>query len=186
MANVCIVTMQITGTNASIESVLKEMFDRDTTKLFPRTDIVMQKDEALMNMKRQGGISTFTVFGQCDWAMDYCLLNTKYTREDPYEYPSLMEYTKKHELIIEIFAVEGSLHEHGIVSFGEISFYDCYETRAYGDREEVMQEMEMEFQKKYQAFHGKEFNHTENEKREHKKSLSGRNGDMEKTRTVCR
>lgn len=153
MANVCIFTMQMTGREEDIQKAMYDIFEKDNTKLFPRTDIMMGREEALSYIAIENGIASFRLYGQCDWSMDTCLFNPKYEGSTMYEYPSLAAFSKKHSLIVEAVSVEGSIFEHGLVSLGTVEKNDAFDIEVFVEAKQIpvkFQDYKQEFEKRYE------------------------------------
>ena len=121
MANVCMFDLQIAGNPKQVLQAFQEIFDKDSTFLFPRTDIVIWKANALASMKYDDKISSFRVYGECDWSLYTSLVNEKgYKGTDKYRYSSLQEFSTKYKLSIEAISREGDLIEHYHIVKGKV------------------------------------------------------------------
>lgn len=129
MANVCEFEMKIEGTDQSIEKAYEEMLGKQNSKIFPRTDILSTKKTT--KQEREGGFfSMFQVSGQCDWSLAVSMLDsTKYQNEKQYEYATILDFAKKHNLDIEIYGSDGVNIEHYQVVAGELRLQENISTK---------------------------------------------------------
>lgn len=153
MANVCIFTMQLTGLKENIAEAMNDIFEKDNTKLFPRTDIVMGKEEAMLTVREDGKASSFLLYGQCDWSMNICLFNPAYKGSNVYGYQSLAAFSEKHCLIVEAISVEGSVWEHCLVRCGVVEKNEVFDLEVSVGTNPIPAEFEdykQEFEKRYE------------------------------------